>query len=252
MQNKKIRVCVIDDEDVIRNALIESINSSKELTVICEAKTVDEGVKTIIDNKPDLIFLDIKLIGGDAFMLLNKLENLNYNIPPLVINTGFDEFKYAQRALNEYKQEVLMILKKPFWEEWDEKGSVILKKYYEHRYQNEVKVKNDRIIIKTRYKIFIVRVKDIVLLKIFNQKKGFNKTLIETEERTYEIRKPLNYLEAQLTSNFIRINRTEIINGNHICEYDHTEQVVYIYGREDGFGVGNRYKLNFLQFLENL
>jgi len=145
-----------------------------------------------------------------------------------------------------------MILKKPFWEEWEEKGSIILKKYYEHRYKNEVKVKNDRIIIKTRYKIFIVRVKDIVLLRIFNQNKGFNKTLIETDNKKYEIRKPLNYLESQLPSNFIRINRTEIINGNHICEYDHTEQVVYIYGREEGFGVGNRYKLNFLQFLENL
>jgi len=88
MQNKKIRVCVIDDEDVIRNALIESINSSKELTVICEAKTVDEGVKTIIDNKPDLIFLDIKLIGGDAFMLLNKLENLNYNLIQVLMNSN--------------------------------------------------------------------------------------------------------------------------------------------------------------------
>ncbi len=252
MKQKKINVCVIDDEDGIRKSLIEAINASKKLKVICEAKCVDSGVKAIITKMPELIFLDIKLIGGDAFILLDKLKRSDYDIPPVVINTGFEEFELAQRILNEYKEEVLIILKKPFWENWEEKESVILKKFYEMKFKNETKVKKDRIIITTRYKTHIIRIDDVIRIFFDSNDTGVSKAQIVTDYAVHYVRKSLSILENELPRNFIRINRNDIINCENVREYDHSEQVVYLYDIKEGFDVGNTYKSKFLRYLNNI
>jgi len=69
------------------------------------------------------LFLDIKIKGGDAFQLLRTLKRKNVDIPPVIVNTGFAEFEYVQKAHNEFGDYVIMILKKPFWEDWAEKES---------------------------------------------------------------------------------------------------------------------------------
>ena len=253
MNQKKIQVCVIDDEDVARNALIEVINNSKELQVSCEAKCVDSGFEAIIENNPDLIFLDIKLIGGDAFMILDKLKNRNYNIPPVVINTGFKEFEDAQRALNEYKNEVIAILKKPFLEDWEEKEDMILNKYYELLNSNtKTTIKSNVIIVNTRFKIHVIKVEDILYLEVNKQKRGMAKTLIITDDKEFEISKTLNQIEGQLPPYFVRINRFVIVNGKNIYEYDHSDQVLRIVGISEEFSVGNTYKEKLLEFITNI
>ncbi len=252
MKQNKLKVCIIDDEDIVSKTLTDAINGSKELEVICNAKCVDSGVEAIIEYRPDLIFLDIKLYGGDAFMILDKLKRDNYDIPPVVLNTGFEEFELAQRVLNEYKKEVILILKKPFWEDWDEKESLILKKFYEMKFKSITKVKKDRIIISTRYKTYIIKIKDIVRILSESKNTGAAKSLIITNKDQHLINKSLSILEKELPSNFLRINRYDIINGENIREYDRSEQVVYLFDIKDGFGVGNTYKSNFLNYLDNI
>ncbi len=252
MKSKKIRVCVIEDEDNVRKSLVEAINDSKELTVVCEANSVKSGIEAIMDYSPDLIFLDIKLIGGDAFMILDDLIDNGFDIPPVVINTGYDEFEYAQRILNEYKNTVFYILRKPFWENWKEKEATILKKYYEIMYSSETLVKkDDRIIIKSRYKIFVIIIDDIKFLQVARGHKGQGKTLIITDSKEYVINKTLSVIENKLPPNFIRINRFEIINILFVSEYDQGEQMVSLFDYDEKLGVGNTYKENFLLYLDN-
>lgn len=252
MALNKIKVCVIEDEKIAMNALTNSINNSKELELISQADSVDEAVESIVSTNPDLIFLDIKLIGGDAFDVLNKLISYGHEIPPIVINTGYHEFEYGQLVFNEYKDLVIVILKKPFWEDWEDNEKLILKKYYEAIYKSQADIKKDRILLKTRYKTFVIRINDIQILRILGDKKGKGKTKILTKNRDYLINRSLSSLEDELPRHFIRINRYEIINGRNIYEYDHSDQVLFLYDINTGLDVGNTYKENFNKFLDTL
>ena len=252
MKSKKIKVCIIEDEDNVRKSLVEAINESKELTVVCEANSVGTGVDAIMEYSPELIFMDIKLIGGDAFMILDQLIDKGVDIPPVVINTGYAEFEYAQKILNEYKNTVFYILRKPFWENWKEKEATILKRYYEVMYNSETLVKkDDRIIIKSRYKILVIIIDNIKILQVSKRHKGQGKTLIIADNKEYVVNKTLSIIEQQLPPNFVRINRFEIINILFVSEFDIGEQMVSLFGYDEKLSVGNTYKDNFLNYLEN-
>ena len=252
MKLKKIRVCVIEDEENVRKALIEAINESKELEVVGEGNSVKSGVETILKNAPDLIFLDIKLIGGDAFMLLDELINIGFKVPPVVINTGHEEFVYAQRVHNEYKNIVFYILRKPFWENWEQKEAIILKNYYATMFNNEALIKNDRIVLKTRYKIYIVLIDDIQLLQVSGTGKGRGKMEIITKKKNYLINKTLANMESELPPFFVRINRFDLVNGKFISEYDFVNQTLSLFDYDEKLSVGSAYKDSLIQFLENM
>ncbi|MBK8880138.1 MAG: response regulator [Haliscomenobacter sp.] len=109
---------VVEDEADVRQELIDALNESPEFVVTGSADSLSEGVNLVQRQPSDVLFLDIKLIGGTAFDLLNHLKASGTPIPPVVINTGFREFEYAQKLHNDFHDEVVFILRKPFWEGW--------------------------------------------------------------------------------------------------------------------------------------
>jgi len=252
MNNNKLRVCVIEDEDVPRNSLINLINSSDDMQVVCEAASVDESIRKIKKFKPELIFMDIILYGGDAFMIIDNLITQGIDIPPIILNTGHSEFELSQRTFNEYRDYVIMILKKPLLNNWPDVEFKVLKEYYKFIYNKDTDINNERILIKTKSKTSIINVKDIMLIKIPAEYKGKARTYIFTKEGEYEINKTLSMLEYQLPSYFIRINRFEIINGKLVCEFDHTEQSIKLNGLKEKLNLGTSYKENFLHFLDSI
>jgi len=247
---RKINVCVIDDEADVREVLSEVIDNSSEMQVVCESGSVSGGIEVIVDNDPDLIFLDIKLIGGDAFQLLNKLKELDFLIPPVVINTGYSDFEYAKRIFNEYKDIVIMILQKPFWEDWAEKEENILSKYYDMSSKVLTSVKNDRIVFRSRRETYIIRTKDIKLFKISSGNKGMGKTTMVTVEGEYDINKSMNSLERELPSNFIRISRFNIINSDFVEKYNSHSNNVYLKDYEMVLSMGMGYKERLVDYFE--
>src|SRR5690606_6444464 len=122
----KLKALVIEDESAIRLGLINALDESPEIEVSGSAETLEEAYELISKSDAQLVFLDINLIGGNAFQLMNQLKRGNIRIPPVVICTGFSEFEYAQRIHNEFNQEVIYILNKPFYGSWKEHQENIL------------------------------------------------------------------------------------------------------------------------------
>src|SRR5687768_11687061 len=83
-----IRTVIIDDEPLARSIVLEYLRSYPEIQVVQECNDGFEGVKSISQHKPDLIFLDIQMPKINGFEMLELVEQ-----PPAVIfTTAFDEY----------------------------------------------------------------------------------------------------------------------------------------------------------------
>jgi DNA-binding NarL/FixJ family response regulator len=60
----KFRVAIVDDHALLREGLLELFTEAPDFEVVGEGGTADEAVQIALDEKPDLIILDVSMPGG--------------------------------------------------------------------------------------------------------------------------------------------------------------------------------------------
>ncbi len=91
-----IKAVIIDDELSNRNNLKNLLNDNcPDVKVVGEADSVQSSLALLGDphSQPDVAFLDISLPDGLVFQMINRLEEVNFDI---IFVTGFD--RYAIKA----------------------------------------------------------------------------------------------------------------------------------------------------------
>lgn len=249
MSYNQIKVVVVDDEETIRKELIDTLNEGDHLEVVGQAESVDEAEMTILETSPDAIFLDIKLRGGDAFQLIGKLRLKLDKIPPIVINTGFRDFEFAQDIFNKHKDCVIQILQKPFWEDWEEKEKEIVALIKEKQLENRADFRNDRIIFKSGSETYIIYHSDFVYAGIPKGEKGTNRSVIKTKNNEFIIPKSLAYIQERLPSSFMRISRYHIVNLDFLESVNSSDSVIGLRGEKEKFGIGTKYLKELITIL---
>ena len=93
------KLVVADDEPKIRRG-IESILNWHEfnIDIVGEAEDGEIALEVIKEKKPDIILLDINMPFLNGLNLLQKLKDIN-NRSIVIIISGYDDFLYAQKAL---------------------------------------------------------------------------------------------------------------------------------------------------------
>lgn len=247
----KLKVCVIDDEKDVRQELVDALNESNEITVIGEAESVKQAFNLIHEKKPDAVFLDIKLLEGDAFQLINLLKRNEVPVPPIILNTGFNNFEYAKKTFNKYKDCVVRILEKPFWEDWEKKQDEIVDAIIAHHSTRKShKETSDRLIIKSDYQTWFVDVEKLRYVEVTEELKGQGKIKLVTDQKEFVIKRSMTLFLEQLPDYFIRISRFCIVNTRLISHYDHSDHTLFLDNSESYFGVGNAYYQNLEKWMK--
>jgi two-component system LytT family response regulator len=104
-QTAKLRVIIVDDEELGRQVIREMLKPHLEIEIAGECANGFEAVRTIAELKPDLIFLDIQMPKLDGFEVLELIGN---DIA-VVFATAYDE--HALRAFEVHAVDYLL---KPF------------------------------------------------------------------------------------------------------------------------------------------
>lgn len=93
------KLIVADDEPKIRRG-IENILDWQDLNVeiVGEAEDGEIALEVVKEKKPDIILLDINMPFLNGLNLLEKLKEIN-NKSIVIIISGYDDFHYAQKAL---------------------------------------------------------------------------------------------------------------------------------------------------------
>jgi two-component system, LytTR family, response regulator len=107
MRERRFSAVVADDEPVAREAVVTLLRNAAGVEVVGEAGSGNETVELVRRLRPDLLFLDVQMPGGDGF---HVLETLGRDVPRgVVFVTAFDE--HAVRA---FEVHALDYVVKPF------------------------------------------------------------------------------------------------------------------------------------------
>ncbi|MFF0451025.1 response regulator [Streptomyces sp. NPDC004609] len=98
MGDKKIRVLLVDDHQVVRRGLRTFLEVQDDIEVVGEAGDGGEGVARAEELKPDVVLMDVKMPGTDGIEALRKLRELA-NPAKVLIVTSFTEQRTVVPAL---------------------------------------------------------------------------------------------------------------------------------------------------------
>lgn len=83
---------IIDDDPVAIDSLRKKLASYPEISIIATATNGVEGLEAIIQQKPDILFLDIMLPDTSGIKILNSLNEMPEIPSYVVIYTAHNDY----------------------------------------------------------------------------------------------------------------------------------------------------------------
>ena len=93
MTSTNLTVLIVDDEPVARQRLRRLLSEMENVQLIGECKNGRDAVAKIIEDRPDLVLLDVQMPMMDGFAVLRSLPE--EAMPIVVFVTAFDEHATA-------------------------------------------------------------------------------------------------------------------------------------------------------------
>jgi DNA-binding NarL/FixJ family response regulator len=93
-----IRVVVVDDEALVRSGFRLILNAAPDIEVVA-ATTGGEALDAVLEHRPDVVLVDIRMPDVDGLTVLSRLRDLP-DSPAVAMLTTFDADEYVLKALN--------------------------------------------------------------------------------------------------------------------------------------------------------
>ena len=212
----KLKAIIVEDEAKSREILRKYLTKyCPNVSILGEASNVDEALIEIRNNDLDVVFLDVEMPYGNAFDLLDKVGDINFET---IFVTAYNH--YAIDALNAHASYYLM---KPI--SIDELIKAV-------DYVTEIKTKEDAL----QDQVLTPKTKVVSGKITLPQQDGFE--IIDTSHIMYckaddnyteiylnnnkkkLVSKTLKYIEESLKDgNFARVHKSYLVNVNEIVKY---------------------------------
>lgn len=210
-----LRVLIVDDEMLARDELKYLLHRTKEVDFIEEAESIEEALDKMMDEKPDLLFLDIQLSDDSGFDIAKRLKKMK-NPPAIIFATAYDQY-----ALQAFEVDAIDYILKPFDEE---RVVQAIHKYKKMRVPHHVVKEEEpigesssqtgKLAISVDDSIVLVNIEDILFVGLIE-----GEVTIQTITEFYHTADTLAMLEKKLPSqSFVRVHRGYIVNVHHISE----------------------------------
>ena len=215
-----LRTIIIDDEAHMRESLAEMLKSEcPGARLVAQADGVETGMSVIQKYHPDLVLLDIRMKDGTGFDLLEKFENIDFNI---IFVTAYDE--YAIKAI---KFSALDYLLKPI--DPDELIAAVNKLEAQPQKNalndslnllleniKEIQPESKRIALSSADKVIMVYVKDIVRCE---SQGSYTIFYLQDKEEIVTTKNLKEYEQLLVDFSFVRVHHSHLINFSFLKEY---------------------------------
>ncbi len=91
VKTKKIRLFLVDDHQVVRMGLRSVLGQDSEISIVGEAGTSAEAVSQVIEQKPDVVLLDLRLPDGSGVDVCRDILSALPEIRILFLTSYGDE-----------------------------------------------------------------------------------------------------------------------------------------------------------------
>ena len=216
----KMKAIIIEDESLSRDILKNYLSTyCTSVDVLGEAANIDAGEQLILKQKPDLVFLDIEMPFGNGFDLLDRLDQIDFEV---VFITAYSD--YAIKALN---LSAAYYILKPI--DIDELINAVEKIQNNLANSNEISStkilsenikalshKDQKIVLPQMDGFEVVKIGDIIRAEASD-----NYTIFHlVNGKKYTISKTLKYYQDLLSDfGFLRTHKSHLINLSHVVKY---------------------------------
>ncbi len=218
----RLSAVIVDDEPPARRTLELLLAREDDIDVVAACADGPSAAREILERRPDLVFLDIQIPGGDGFDVLRGIEADRR--PAVAFVTAFDE--YAVRAFDAHAVDYLL---KPFS---DERFAMMVERMrqavrLQHVDEIERRLKAmiqataaatvspaGHLVVRDGHRTLVFRFPDIEWIEAEDYY-----VRIHAGARKPLVRRSLQSLAAELEpAGFARVHRSAIVNLEHVRE----------------------------------
>ena len=225
--NPKIRTIIVDDEQPSREALANYIAEyCPSLEVVAECNSAKEAFKAILENKPQLVFLDIEMPKGTGFDLLRMFSTVNFKV---IFVTA-----YSQYAIDAFRFAAVDYLLKPIKiAELVESVERIAKSLKPVGILDNLlelvdnfaqpSEKNNSLIVSDSKGFTVLKMNEVVMFKA----EGYCTVIFLANDTSVTSSRNLQYYEEIIDQHhFMRVHHSYIINLDHVKSYTYQEEII--------------------------
>lgn len=187
----KIKAVLVDDERKLTEVLLMKLEQfCPDVEVLGDARNVSDAYDLIMEHKPDLVFLDISMPGGTGFDLLDKFDDLFFEV---IFVTSYNEY-----AIKAFKKSAIDYLLKPL------DSSELVKAVSKAKEHLSLKNKVER------YEALVANI---------TTESSSQKTVVIPDQKTYKFVKESDIIRCEGWQKYTKIytkNSEEILSSNSI------------------------------------
>ncbi len=205
----QVRTAVVDDEPLAREGVRLLLGRDPDVTVVGEAGNLSEALALLSRARPQLLFLDVQMPGGDGFEVLQRAER---PLPLVIFVTAYDA-----HALKAFGVHALDYLLKPFDDERFAEALQRAKRELQRTAAAEIgermlqgvqALERTRVVVRDRGRVTFLDEEEIEWIEAADYY-----VELHVGAQTYLHRESMAALEARLDSRrFVRIHRKAIVN----------------------------------------
>jgi two-component system, LytTR family, response regulator len=220
---------IVDDERVARETVRECCESEPDLTVVGEYASAATALAAIRRHSPHLLFLDVQLGATSGIELARELRPPA--LPLIVFVTAYDH--YARDA---FEVSAVDYLVKPF----DEQRFHAMLKRVRARYNTQTVSERETVLVgliaqleqasrtfkEARPRLLAEadgnrHMIDVAQIEMLEADRNY--VILRVENKTFHARTTLQQaVEAMNSQPMLRINRSCVVNINHVCQVKRT------------------------------
>lgn len=214
--------CVIIDDEADAIFMLKNIlekNFKDEITIVDVAENIKDGIQIINKQKPEVVFLDIRMREGTGFELLKQIKTKNFEV---IFITAYDQY-----AVKAFQFSAMGYLMKPIKIQ-DLKNTISNLKLHFSKQKNNIEkrlkvlVENyddgniKKLVVSNIDGFRVIPINNIIRLE--GDRNYTNFILIDHKKITSS--KTLGEYENLLTDfGFYRIHQSSLINLKHVVGY---------------------------------
>lgn len=245
-----MKAILVDDEKALLDTNLMLLKENfPSIEVVGTAGNVNDAIQLIKSKKPDLLLLDIELIGGTGFNVLQETKPWSFLT---IFITAFNQ--YAIKAI---KYSALDYILKPVNEfEFCNAIQTAIETFEQKKHTAQLKLlmeniqsPSGKIVLRTAESVHVVDVQDIMYCKSDNS----YTTFYLNGQHSIMVSKGLKEYEELLDGyGFLRPHQSFLVNLNYIQKVDKSDGGFVILKNGKELPVSSRRKAFLMQTLEKL
>ena len=233
------KVVAADDEGYIREALKKLINWEKmNCDLVSVLEDGQELIQCIENESPDIVITDIQMPGVNGIEFARSIPKHTL----IIFTTAYSEY-----ALDSYEVDAVDYLVKPIdaakFRKAVDKAITYHSLLLDEDKKSVENVEDECIFVKSDRKYFKVNLKDILFIEGLK-----DYVIIQLDGQRIITRMNVKTIHDLLPKSiFLRINRSYIVNRNHIESFDNND----VFIKQHEIAIGNSYRDAFFEELLN-